>query len=218
MDEFDLDGLDSDLQSIEGTIGSTRVVLDAFDTEVRAMGSTVAETGREVGSLSRGLSQGLKKSFEGLVFDGDKLSDALKGVARSMIDATFKTAVTPATSQASGLLSAGLQNVLGRVMPFADGGAFSQGQVMPFAKGGVVSQATRFPMRGGQGLMGEAGPEAIVPLKRGADGRLGIAGGGRAPVHVTMNISTPDAEGFRRSQSQIASQMSRALARGQRNR
>jgi phage-related minor tail protein len=90
---------------------------------------------------------------------------------------------------------------------------------MPFARGGVVSQPTSFPMRNGRGLMGEAGPEAIMPLARGADGRLGVqtAGGGRA-VNVTVNVTTPDVAGFARSQSQIAAQMGRALARGERNR
>ncbi|OYU17120.1 MAG: phage tail protein, partial [Rhodobacteraceae bacterium PARR1] len=98
-------------------------------------------------------------------------------------------------------------------------GTFSQGRVMPFAQGGVVTQATSFPMRGGRGLMGEAGPEAIMPLARGPDGRLGgQAGGGGRPVSVVMNISTPDVQGFQRSQSQIAAQAARALARGQRNR
>ena len=88
---------------------------------------------------------------------------------------------------------------------------------MPFASGGVVSGPVRFPMRGGTGLMGEAGPEAIMPLSRGSDGRLGVRteGGGR-PVQVVMNISTPDVDGFRRSGTQVAAQMSRALGRGQR--
>ena len=90
---------------------------------------------------------------------------------------------------------------------------------MPFASGGIVSGPTAFPMRGGLGLMGEAGPEAILPLARGPDGRLGVrGGGGAAPVTVVMNIQTPDVEGFRRSQSQIAAQMGRALSQGQRNR
>jgi phage-related minor tail protein len=90
---------------------------------------------------------------------------------------------------------------------------------MPFARGGIVSAPTLFPMRNGRGLMGEAGPEAIMPLTRGADGRLGVqsAGGGRA-VNVTVNVSTPDVQGFQRSQSQIAAQVGRALARGDRNR
>jgi len=91
--------------------------------------------------------------------------------------------------------------------------------VMPFADGGVVSRPTGFAMRGaGLGVMGEAGPEAILPLARGADGRLGVRAGGARPVAVTINVTTPDVEGFRRSQSQIAAEVARALARGQRNR
>jgi phage-related minor tail protein len=91
---------------------------------------------------------------------------------------------------------------------------------MPFARGGVVSAPTAFPMRGGTGLMGEAGPEAIMPLRRGPDGRLGVemAGGAAPHVTVTMNVTTPDAASFRRSRTQIAAEMSRALARGARNR
>jgi len=66
--------------------------------------------------------------------------------------------------------------------------------------------------------MGEAGPEAIMPLARGPDGKLGVRGGGGGrPVNVVMNISTPDAQSFRRSQSQIAAQMGRVLGSGQRN-
>jgi len=66
--------------------------------------------------------------------------------------------------------------------------------------------------------MGEAGPEAIMPLSRGADGKLGVRAQSGGSVNVTMNISTPDVQGFQRSQGQIATQMARALGRGQRNR
>jgi phage-related minor tail protein len=58
-----------------------------------------------------------------------------------------------------------------------------------------------------------------MPLTRGADGRLGVratAGRGQ-PIQVTFNIQTPDVAGFHRSQSQIAAQMQRLLATGQRN-
>ena len=215
----EIDEFETELQAFEASAGGARAVLVAFDGELRAMQSTVTDTGREVATLSRGISRGLKSSFEGLAFDGMKLSDALKGVAQSMMDAAYNAAVNPVMKHLGGALATGVGAVMDGLTPFANGGAFAQGRVMPFANGGVVQSATTFPMRGGTGLMGEAGPEAILPLARGADGRLGVRSGGSGqPVQVVMNISTPDAEGFRRSQSQIAAQMGRALSRGQRNR
>lgn len=82
----------------------------------------------------------------------------------------------------------------GGFMPgFANGGIFRAGNVVPFANGGLVSSPTFFPMsRGRTGLMGEAGPEAIVPLRRGRGGRLGVEMSG-APADgskaVVVNIS-----------------------------
>jgi phage-related minor tail protein len=88
--------------------------------------------------------------------------------------------------------------------------------VRPFAAGGVVAAPTYFPMRDGLGLMGEAGPEAILPLKRGSDGRLGVATGSQASAPVTIHIATPDLESFRRSEAQVAAGLARAVARGRR--
>jgi len=91
------------------------------------------------------------------------------------------------------LASQVLQKFLFGMFGFADGGAFSGGKLLPFARGGVVSRPTIFPMANGIGLMGEAGPEAVMPLKRGRDGRLGVeAEGGGDTVNVTMNINALD--------------------------
>lgn len=194
-------------------------VAAAFDAELARLRESMVYTGREVGNLTSGISSGLRRAFDGLVFDGMKLSDALKGVARSMADTAFAIAMRPIEQALAGAVAQGVSGMVSGAMPFAMGGAFSQGRVMPFAKGGVVSQPTYFPMRGATGLMGEAGPGAIMPLRRGADGRLGVAGagGGGRPVNVTFNISTPDVGGFQRSQSQIAASLGRMLARGERN-
>ena len=127
-------------------------------------------------------------------------------------------ALAPVQGALGSVVGKGVQSILGGLMPFAKGGVLGAGRVAAFAKGGVVDGPTQFPMRGGAGLMGEAGPEAIMPLTRGADGKLGVrSGGGGGAVHVTMNISTPDAAGFQRSQSQIAAEMNRAIQRGRRN-
>jgi lambda family phage tail tape measure protein len=160
----------------------------------------------------------LRRAFDGLVFDGAKLSDALKTVAKSLADTVYGIAMKPVQNALGGAIASGLSGLLGGMMPFETSSSFAQGRVMPFAKGGVVSQATPFAMRGGQGLMGEAGPEAIMPLARGADGRLGVQTSGARAVTVVMHITTPDVQGFQRSQAQIAAQAQRMLSRGQRNR
>jgi lambda family phage tail tape measure protein len=68
------------------------------------------------------------------------------------------------------------------------GGLFANGGVFD---GGMVTRPTVFPFASGGagrfGLMGEAGPEAIMPLKRGSDGRLGVAGGS-GTTNVVVNV------------------------------
>lgn len=73
---------------------------------------------------------------------------------------------------------------------FANGGAFSHGHLVPFARGGVVHRPTIFPMATGAGLMGERGPEAVMPLERDSHGRLGVVASGAAmeAPSVTVNV------------------------------
>lgn len=77
---------------------------------------------------------------------------------------------------------------------YAKGGAFdTTGQITAFASGGVVDGATGFNFAGGAGVMGEAGPEAIMPLSRGSDGKLGIkssGGGGDISVTTIVNVQS----------------------------
>lgn len=214
-----IEELQEQVAALEAVLGASSTMVGTFESELVSLQASLQFTGREVNTLSNGIGGGLRRAFDGLIFDGMKLSDALRTVAQSMINGVYNAAMRPVQGAVGGLVAQGVTAAMGSLLPFQNGGAFAQGRVMPFAKGGIVASPTRFPMRGGHGLMGEAGPEAIMPLARGADGRLGVqaAGGGR-PVTVVMNIQTPDVQGFQRSQSQIAAQASRALARGQRNR
>ena len=93
------------------------------------------------------------------------------------------------------------------------------GGLTAFAAGGVIATPAYFPLGPeGLGVAGEAGPEAILPLARGRDGRLGVAmNGASAAANVTVHIATPDADSFRRSEAYITGQIARAVARGQRS-
>lgn len=222
MSEFqdNAEALEDVLGGLEASIGSTQAVTAAFSGELDRMRLSISSAGRDVSDLSRSIGWGLRRAFDGVVFDGDRLSDAMRTLARSLADAAYNSAMKPLQNAVGGLVTGGIQNLFGPVLPFADGAALVSGRVSAFARGGVVTAPTAFPMRGGMGLMGEAGPEAILPLARGADGRLGVSapGQGRArAVQVTMNIQSPDADSFRRSRGQVAAQLSRAIAAAERN-
>ncbi len=214
----ELEALDGQISDIESSLEGAQSVSAAFKAELKSMETTMSAAGQQVSGLTRSLGSGLRQAFDGLVFDGAQLSDVLAQLGRSMASSVFSQAFRPVQNALAGAVVGGVRNMVSGILPFAEGAAFSQGKVTAFAKGGIVSSAMRFPMRSGSGLMGEAGPEAIMPLARGADGKLGVRNhvAGRA-VNVTMNISTPDSDGFRRSRTQIAAQISRAMARATRN-
>lgn len=93
----------------------------------------------------------------------------------------------------------------------ANGGVFSRGNITPFAVGGVVSSPTVFPMAsGGTGLMGEAGAEGILPLRRTSNGRLGVEStGGGGGVNVVNNFNGD--VGNEEDQKKMATQFREAM-------
>jgi phage-related minor tail protein len=212
MDPDHIENLETQLEDLMRDLNDSATLTGQFARELAQLRSTFQRTSAEMAALERGMSRGVRRAFDSVVLDGARLSDALQGLGHSMSRTVYSTAVKPVTDHFGSLLAQGV----GALVPFAAGGAFSQGRVMPFAKGGVITGATTFAMRGGTGLMGEAGPEAILPLSRGQDGRLGVrASGGQAPT-VVMHITTPDAPSFQRSRAQIAAQMHRAMVRANR--
>ncbi|MBB5516540.1 hypothetical protein FHS89_002571 [Rubricella aquisinus] len=207
---------------VDSSIASTEAVIGAFRREMERTSRSTEDASRRVSGFDRSIGKGLRGAFDEIVFEGGRASDALKAMARSMSSSVLNQALTPVQNALGagigGLVRSGLGAITGGVVPFADGAGFAGGRVRAFADGGIVAGPTTFPMRGGQtGLMGEAGPEAIMPLSRGPDGSLGVKAQGNATTVVNINITTPDVEGFRRSRSQIAAEMSRAMRAGQRN-
>jgi phage-related minor tail protein len=210
-------------QSLGGAIGEMRGIASAFTGELSGATKAMRDMDGEARRLSRSLSASLRSAFDKAVFGGEKLTDIFRDLAGSVSGKALDAALKPVTNALAGSLggalgglTGGLTRGLGAALGFAEGGAFSAGRVRAFAQGGVVGGPTLFPMRGGTGLMGEAGPEAIMPLERGPDGRLGVAaGGGGGGRSVVVNIQTPDLQGFARSRGQVSAQLARAVRRGQ---
>lgn len=151
------------------------------------------------------VAETLTSAFAKASTSGQAFDKTLQGVLTSLSKMTINGGLQP--------LQQGLSAFVSSALVGGGGG----GSITPFAQGGVVSSPTFFSSGGGLGVMGERGAEAIVPLARGPDGRLGVAAGGQgAPVNVTVNIAASDAESFKRSQVQISSALARAVARGQR--
>lgn len=182
------------------------------ETDLSDLTDTTASIADQLGDLnglSRSFGQSLSGALKAAVVQGKSLDVVLRGIAERLTGRMLDMALSPLTSAITG--------AFGGLLGFANGGVLAGGRVRPFAAGGVVAAPSYFPMAGGSlGLMGEAGAEAIMPLARGPDGRLGVAASGGAATHVSVTITTPDAESFRRSEAQVTGMMARAVGRGRR--
>ncbi len=207
-----VDGGGEAARSLAAALAELEGVAGGFAGEMGEAVRVMRQMDTETRRLSRSLGSNLRRAFDRAVFGGAKLGDVLRGLAGDIAGTALDAALRPVQQALGGGISGLVSSLVGGL--FAHGAAFSAGRVRAFARGGVVDGPSVFPMRRGIGLMGEAGPEAVMPLVRGPDGRLGvIARGGSAPS-VTVNIATPDVEGFRRSRSQIAAELARVVARG----
>jgi phage-related minor tail protein len=171
---------------------------------------------KDLTASAGGFARAMTQAFSASVTGGKQFDDVLKSLALRISDLAVRLAFKPLekslTSGITSLLS-GLTGVGGSATAKVEA---ASGAIKPFAGGGVIGTPTYFPLLGGGvGLAGEAGPEAIMPLRRGPDGRLGVAGSGGNTINV--QIATPDLDNFRRSESYITGQIARAVARGQRS-
>jgi len=146
------------------------------------------------------------------IVDGTKTAkEAFKDMARAIIKQLFQILVVE--KMVNSIRSFISPSV---ITAQANGGAWQGGsQIKAYANGGVVGGPTYFPMAGGKtGLMGEAGPEAIMPLKRGKDGKLGVQmegnGGGTVSIVQNFNISANGDDSVKRIVRQQIPQIAEA--------
>jgi hypothetical protein len=174
-------------------------VLEA-ETAVDDLGGTFKKVGEEADDSATKMSE----TFEGAL--GDTFSRVFRGEFESIGEMWGSLLIEMASrAAAAGLMeklfggaggtsggggSGWIAQLVGWLFS-AKGNAFGPSGVIPFASGGVVSGATPFTFGGGRmGVMGEAGEEAILPLRRGRDGKLGVASqGGGGGVQIVQHIN-----------------------------
>lgn len=166
-----------------------------LDLEAATTKATEAEKQRE--NMMNAVQSNLESAMMSLVDGSMTVVDAFRSMLRNILLEIYKQQVAEKT--ANFITS----------MFMANGGAFNKG-VQMFADGGVVGSPTLFGHSGGVGMMGEAGPEAIMPLKRGANGKLGVqvdGSQGNVVVNQTFNFSANGDESVKKLIAQAAPQI-----------
>lgn len=174
---------------------------EAFDEFRDELGDVEIELGR-IRTLGDSVAHSVTRALRGAVTEGKSLQSVLGDIARSFSDIALRAALKPLGDLAGGLV----EQLFTATNP----------AVRAFAKGGVIAAPSYFPMAGGLGLAGEAGPEAIVPLRRGPDGSLGVASAGGGAINVTFNVTANDARSFVAAEAEVGAMLLRAVRRGTR--
>ena len=200
------------MRRLKAEIELTEIAADEAKTALDSVFQDVAGGGAVADAVDRaggggggggGRSSAAAKAMDDIAKSAERVSQHADALSSSFSD-TFASIVTGADDAGEALSRLAMQwastlaqqgfetlfdSVFDSVMPNAKGNAFLHGQVTPFANGGVVNSPTLFPMAKGVGLMGEAGPEAVMPLRRGSNGKLGVeASGGGGTVEVLVRV------------------------------
>jgi len=179
---------------------------------------------QSIGTLREGISNLAQSAFKGLEDSIVSLTTTgtfnFRQFALSIVEETTRMVtrlliIAPILQAIQGLLPGAGGGLLGAAGKLNSTVGFGAGSFTGFAKGGVINSPTLFKFANGGagnlGLMGEAGPEAIIPLRRGRDGKLGVAGGGETSVTVNVDARGTSVEGDQSRGGQLARVVAQAV-------
>jgi tape measure domain-containing protein len=163
-------------------------------------------------TIKDGVVGAIQGAIDGTKSLGEAAAGVLRNIANRMLDIAVNMALFGSIS-GMGSKGGGLLGLIPGLDKRAKGGVYAQNGIQPFARGGIVNGPTLFPFAKGIGLMGEAGPEAIMPLRRGRDGNLGVmsSGGGTTNVVVNVDASGSSVEGDQQQAKALGNAISAAV-------
>ncbi|MGE3339141.1 MAG: phage tail length tape measure family protein [Alphaproteobacteria bacterium] len=164
---------------------------ETYERGLKRAGQTLraaTDEGRRGAEAMRALGVTFSSTAEDMIVKGAQARDVLAGLLQDLARIATRRWITgPAFAWAFGGAEGG--GFLDTLFS-ASGNAFDAGRPIPFARGGVVDRPTLFPLDAGRsGVMGEAGPEAVMPLSRLRDGRLGVLAAGSGGNSFVANVA-----------------------------
>jgi hypothetical protein len=227
-----VEALDAEVTHLVELLDAGAISMDTFGRAAsRAgegfirMGEKAKETSDVMDEFARSAATNIQSAFADFLFDPFK--DGLSGMLKRFGE-TIQRMIAEAVAAnlgkrlfgdlakggvGDGLLG-GAFKLLGGLLPNADGGVYRSPSLSRFS-GQIVTSPRLFAFAAGAGVMGEAGPEAILPLARGSDGKLGVRGGSSTSVTVNIHGVTNAAE-LRRAGGQVGREVLAAISRAQR--
>lgn len=196
-------------ESVSAPVEKLQKVIQDVETKTSKVAEESAEKTSKIIDLAKDGVDDLGDGFADVLTGGFKSGeDAARQFGGVVLDILGGIAKKIAQEKLAGLFTSVISSFTGGeggdVTANAKGNAFENGSVKAFAKGGVVNAPTFFPMaNGGTGLMGEAGAEAIMPLRRTSDGRLGVEAQGASPTINVINNSQAQIETVQRPNNEF---------------
>ena len=215
----------------EATRKGLRGYIDKLETQIAELQTQITKLGGKFEYPGLGKGEGgdkgpLAKFRDQITDTTDMMENLIVGTFKKMEDALTEFVMTGqlkfkefARSVIADITRIAIRQtiiapIVGTLFPKeAKGGVYSNG-IRQFKKGGIVDAPTYFPFAKGVGLMGEAGPEAIMPLKRGKGGRLGVessGGGGATTVNVSVDAKGTKVEGDGKQMAQLGRMLGSAI-------
>ena len=180
-----------------------------FAEEFRKISEKATDLKSRVGELALDVTNKLGDAFADFFVEGKRgfrelAVSAIKELNKIIIKAAFMKFIANPITKALGLADGGVVDG-GEIVPSAKGNVFAKNKIVPYAYGGIIDRPTLMPLANGAALAGEAGAEAIMPLKRGRDGKLGVAaqGGGIGNIVVNVDASGSSVEGNTQQSSEL---------------
>lgn len=166
------------------------------ETQASKLPTVASQVNQSVDDLKMKLAEmpnEIGNAFSRAIVSGESLGDVLMSLLQDIGQVIMKALFMQTLFGGSGG-----GDLLSGLFPNAKGNVYGAGGVIPFAHGGIVTRPTLFPFARGTGLMGEAGPEAILPLERMAGGKLGVnaSGEGEGGTVIHMTVNAVDAPSF----------------------